>query len=505
MSDRVAKSIKNVKVGMLFYVLSLFLAFFSRRVFLDTLGAEFMGLTGTLQNILGFLNVAELGIGTSIVYFLYKPLERDDHDRISDIMSMLAYLYRMIGLTIGAAGVVVSLAFPFFSQLSSQHLPLVYFTFYSFLATSMAGYLINYRQLLVGANQRQYVVNAYFQGISIAQSLTQIVLAYYFQNLYLWVVVGLVFTVIGCIVFNRRIRREYPWLHIDLARGRRLLKEYPEVLRKTRQIFVQKIKNFILYRADQILVFLFGTLRTVAYFDNYMIIINKLTLLVNIVSDGMNAGVGNLVAEGNVANTLKVFWELTAIRFLIVGVVIFGLLLFVQPFMTFWLGSGFLLSDVIVWLLLLNLFIMLSRGVVEMYISAYGLFHDVWATWLELIVNLSVTILLAPRLGIVGILLGKIVSVVFIAVFWKPYLLFTCGIGQGVRVYWRGMLPFYTVFALFLVVAVVLKRIVAVHAASLLSFIAFGAALFLPLILLYAVALYCVAPGMRPLIARLRR
>lgn len=112
MSERVHRSVMNIKVGMLFYILSLFLAFFSRRVFLDCLGAEFIGLTGMLMNIMSFLSVAELGIGTSIVYFLYKPLQEDNHKKINEVMSMLAYLYRCIGFIIGGIGVIVSLFFP---------------------------------------------------------------------------------------------------------------------------------------------------------------------------------------------------------------------------------------------------------------------------------------------------------------------------------------------------------------------------------------------------------
>ena len=106
MSSRVHRSIMNMKVGMLFYFLSLFLAFYSRKIFLDCLGADFIGLTGALYNILSFLAVAELGIGTSITYFLYKPLQEDNHQKINDVMSMLAYLYRTIGLTIGAGGIL---------------------------------------------------------------------------------------------------------------------------------------------------------------------------------------------------------------------------------------------------------------------------------------------------------------------------------------------------------------------------------------------------------------
>ena len=229
MGERVQRSVMNMKVGILFYFLTLLLAFFSRRVFLNCLGAEFIGLTGMLYNILSYLSVAELGIGTSIVVFLYKPLQEDNHVKINEVMSMLAFLYRCIGFIIGGLGVLVSLFFPWWFDNVTIGLPLVYFAFYSFLASSMVGYVFNYRQLLVSANQKQYLVNAYFQTIGIVQSIIQILLAYYYKNLYLWVVVGFFFTIIGCIVFNYRIQQIYPWLKINLAEGRRNLQKYPEV------------------------------------------------------------------------------------------------------------------------------------------------------------------------------------------------------------------------------------------------------------------------------------
>ena len=69
MSGRVHKSVLNAEVNLIFYFLTLLLAFFSRKIFLDCLGAEFIGLTGTLGNILGYLNLAELGITACIGYF----------------------------------------------------------------------------------------------------------------------------------------------------------------------------------------------------------------------------------------------------------------------------------------------------------------------------------------------------------------------------------------------------------------------------------------------------
>lgn len=503
MGERVHRSVMNIKVGMFFYILSLFLAFFSRKVFLNCLGAEFIGLTGMLMNIMSFLSVAELGIGTSIVYFLYKPLQEDNHERINEIMSMLAFLYRCIGLIIGSCGILISLFFPWWFGHLGTGLPLVYFAFYSFLATTVSAYVFNYKQLLVSANQKQYLVNAYFQTIAIVQSLTQILLAYYYRNLWLWVVVGLVFTIIGIIVFNIRIRQLYPWLRINLKEGRENLKRYPEILKKTRQIFVQRIKDFILYKSDELLVGMFVSVVQVAFYGNYTIITSKLNFLVNVLSDGMNAGVGNLVAEGDAKNIMKVFWELTAVRFLISGAIVFSLLLFLQPFVTYWFGRQYRLSDLIVFLLVFNIFIYLSRGVVENYISAHGLYSDVWVAWTELALNICITLCLAPFYGIVGILLGKILSVFFIAVFWKPYFLFSRGLKQSVTVYWRGMAPYYLIFLLFLTATLFLRyMVVEVYVTSLPLLIGYAALLFPLLLAVYFLVLFYATRGMKYFVAR---
>ena len=113
MSGRVHKSVLNAEVNLIFYFLTLLLAFFSRKIFLDCLGAEFIGLTGTLGNILGYLNLAELGITACIGYFLFKPLQSNNRQEIQDILSLLGYLYNWIGCIILAGGALISLFFPF--------------------------------------------------------------------------------------------------------------------------------------------------------------------------------------------------------------------------------------------------------------------------------------------------------------------------------------------------------------------------------------------------------
>ena len=81
--SRTTKAILNAKYNLIFLIINIVIAFFSRKVFIDCLGTQFLGLSSTLQSLLGFLSLAELGIGTAIGVSLYKPLADDDKNSIN--------------------------------------------------------------------------------------------------------------------------------------------------------------------------------------------------------------------------------------------------------------------------------------------------------------------------------------------------------------------------------------------------------------------------------------
>ena len=282
-----------------------------------------------------------------------------------------------------------------------------------------------------------------------------------------------------------------------------MLRTYPEVLKKTRQIFTLKMKDFILYRSDEILVGAFVSVTKVAFYGNYTMIINKLIYVVNILGDGMSAAVGNLIAEGNKQHIKKVFWEMTATRFFIAGMVIYPLLLFFQPTISCWVGPQYLLPTLIAYLLIFNLFLRLQYNTVNMFIVASGLYDDVWTNWTELIINLTVTLALAPHYGIVGILLGKIISVFFFFVFWKPYFLFSRGFHESVWVYWHGMAPYFIVFFFFAAITYIIKWLVVDQIeASWPTLIGMGITIVPILLSLYFLTMFACTTGMKHFVAR---
>lgn len=447
MSGRVHKSILNAEVNLLFYFLSLFLTFFSRKIFLDNLGAEFIGLTGTLTNILGYLNLSELGISACIGYFLFKPIQTNNRQEIQEILSLLGYLYNWIGGIIFAGAFIVSLFFPLIFAHANLGLGIIYFAFYSFLGSSLIGYFINYRQILLSADQKNYLVAIYYQSANLIKLGLQIFLAYHFKNLYVWVAVEFLFGIIGCIILNWKINKEYPWLKVNKKEGKVLLNKYPGILKKTKQVFIHKIKDFMLVKSDELFIFLFVSLKMVAFYGNYMIVISKFISLFSAVTNSVGASVGNLVAEGEKKQMLKVFWEFTTIQHTIAAILSFALYNFIEPFIAHWLGAEYIMDQRILILLIIYIYITNSRNSVDSFNYAHGLYADVWAAWAELIINVTITIVCGLKWGIIGILLGKIASLLSIIVFWKPYYLFSSGFKEPVSIYWKGVIRNYAISA----------------------------------------------------------
>ena len=444
--SRVRKSLLNARVNLIFYFLTLALSFFSRKIFLDTLGADFVGLTGTLQNLLGFLNLAELGIGSAIGYVLYKPLFDHDETKINEIISVFGYLYRWIGKIILIAGCILACFLPLIFPNTEFDLGLIFFAYFSFLASSLIGYFANYKQTLLGADQKNYVVTAYFQTATIIKTIIQMALAYYTGNYYLWVIVELSFGIIYSFILNWKINQVYPWLKSEVSQGRILFKKYPEVMKYTKQLFVHKIGSFFQYQTAPFLIYAFVSLQTVTYYGNYMIIIDKIGLLLNNFLGGIGAGVGNLIAEGNQTKILRVFWELIAVRFFMVGSVVYAIYSMITSFITLWLGEKYLLSDFTLILILMIFFVNQIRNIIDHFLNGYGLFYDIWSPLAESAIYLICAIIGGYYIGLNGILLGNLISLLLIICIWKPFFLFTRGFYLSVRVYWINIFKYLLIW-----------------------------------------------------------
>ena len=504
--SRVKKTLLNARVNLIFYFITLALSFFSRKTFLDCLGAEFIGLTGSLGNLLGFLNLAESGVSAAIAVVLYAPLYEHNQQKIKEIVSVLGYLYHTIGKIILAGGVVLACFFPLIFPNAELGLPVIYFTFASFLGSSLIGYFINYKQVLLSADQRNYVVAAYSQSANVVKILLQMVLAYYTGNYIIWVLVEFSFGILYSFILNWKIKQVYPWLETEIKKGKTLCHKYPDVLRNTKQLFIHKIGSVAYSQVTPFLVYAFASLQAVAYYGNYTLITSKLwSLLFNFLG-GTNASVGNLIAEGDKDKILKVYWELMSVRFLFVSVIVFAMYYLLPPFIALWLGEEYVMSNALLILVLITFTLGTIRGVTDEFLQGYGLFSDIWAPFVEAIILILVAIVGGSLWGLEGTLLGSIVSSIIIIYIWKPYFLFKKGLNMSVWQYWKVLIRYIFAFGSSLYIATILLECISIRLAfytNWIDWILYAIILVILFTPIVAISLFLTTQGTRNLCYRL--
>ncbi|MEP5254132.1 MAG: hypothetical protein ABJQ39_03655 [Winogradskyella arenosi] len=437
--SRVAFTLKNAWIALVFQVLYIIIQFFSRTIFLENLGDEFIGTVETLKSILQFLNLSELGIGTAVGFALYKPLFDKNRDKINEIIGYLGFLYKRIGLFIFSVSLLLIAFFPLVFKNTTIELPIIIFLFIALLVSNLLSYFFAYYMFLFHADQKGYINTTIGQSVFILRLFLQCVVLLYLNDIILWIALELLTPFIYIYILRKKVRQTYPWLIFNLKITKVIRQNQKGLLRKIKQISFHKLGSFVSNSTDNIIIFSLVSPAMVAFVGNYQMIMNNINLLVSKLFEGTDAGVGNLVAENNKNNMLKVFWEFMALRFFIAGCSTVLLYTGFNDLITIWLGEKYLLSNTILMVLILIFFMLQIRQPVDSFKQAYGLYDDIWSPVIQSLINLTLSIIFVIKYGVLGVFLGTLISQFIIVMLWRPYYVFKYGFKINHFMYWKGI------------------------------------------------------------------
>ena len=153
--SRLKNSAKNILGSFGNNFVASLLGLISRTVFIYTLGADYLGLSGLLSNVLGFLAIGELGIATAIGFSLYKPLAEKDYKSISTLMSVYRKAYSVIGVIVLLAGIILFQFLDFFVPVEQQPDGTT-FAYFAFLINTVIGYFLSYKTTLISSDNQAF-------------------------------------------------------------------------------------------------------------------------------------------------------------------------------------------------------------------------------------------------------------------------------------------------------------------------------------------------------------
>lgn len=446
MKSRTHYSVLNSTVSFFIYLLRLIVAFFVRTFFIKYLGVEYLGLNGLFTNILSFLSLAELGIGTTIVYELYRPLAQKNNEEIRAFMRLYKKAYTIIGIVIGVVGVTI---IPFLPTIVGHNdIPNVNILYVLFLTNSVASYFFTYKRSLLNADQQNFktVINDFVFYVLL--SVVQVGLLIGTKSFVLYLVVQIVSTILSNLSISFLVDRQYPFLRYGSVAKLPKSKIHSLVKNVVGNLSSQ-IGSIVVLGSDNILISMFVGLSAVGLYSNYTLITNAAKSLIQQVTNSVTSSIGNLLASNNRERHYEVFKTYLFINTTFDYFCCVGMFALLNPFITIWIGKEYVLPNHTVMLICIYMGLLIYQNTVRNYSSAYGLFWEQRLKPLfEAVVNLAVSVLLLKvfHMGIDGVLYGTIASTLLVDAWYEPIVVFKYGMLRSARWYFLKTGLFYIKF-----------------------------------------------------------
>lgn len=403
--------------GFVLKIIQIIFPFALRTIFIKTLGIQYLGLNSLFTSVLQVINLAELGISSALVFTMYKPIATNDKDKICALMKLYKSYYQIIGFVVLFAGIFV---IPFLPKLISGEIPsninLVVVYLMNLVATVLSYWLFAHRYSLFVAHQRNDIINVTSIAVNLIVYAAQIVLLLIFHNYYIYLSVTILYQIIFNVLIAFLSKKFYP----DYSPvGSVPVDEKRQINKKIKDLFTAKLGGVVNKSVDSIVISSFLGLSVLAIYQNYFYIVSTLMAMFMIFFSACNSGIGNSLIISTEEENKKLFYNINFITFFALNFCCASLICLYQPFMTLWLGKEYLLDFGLVILFAVYLFAEEAPRTMVIFKDAGGIWkEDKFRPLICAGVNLILNLLLVNFIGLYGILISTIISLLFIDIPW---------------------------------------------------------------------------------------
>ncbi|MED4694904.1 lipopolysaccharide biosynthesis protein [Peribacillus frigoritolerans] len=433
---RVLNSLKNMSSAMVQNISTILISFVARAIFIKTLGTEYLGLNSLFASIISMLAVAELGIASAIIFNMYKPIVENKKETIKSLMVFYQTCYRVIACTVLIIGLCIM---PFLKLIieSNSIQENIYIIYILFLFEAVFSYLFSYKRSILYANQKNYIVNLMDLLYTIFMNTAQVIVLLFTGNYILYLIIKIASRLIENSIINLIVNRKYPYLKDKNVK--RLEKNIVnDIIQKVKGLFLHKIGSFIVIGTDNIIISKFLGLTTLGLYTNYIMIANIISTLFSQIMTGTTASIGNLLTENSPNKTFDIYKKLNLLNFWLFSFATISIYCIMEPFITIWIGSDYLLSKSILLVICLNFYVQGMRKVFSLFKEAAGIFYeDRYVPLIESLINLIISLILVNILGLAGVLVGTIISSMILFVYSYPKYVYKPLFRKTIYIYFK--------------------------------------------------------------------
>ena len=452
-------SIKNSVSSIVVNVITILIGFIAQKVFINILGSEYLGINGVFTNIISMLCLVEVGFGPAIIYNLYKPIHDHDIETVKSLLKFYQKIYIIIACIISIFSLVLMPFLSFFINDVSVNinLNLIYILF---VIDSVCSYLLAYKRSILYANQKNYIINIIHIIYIVLLNIIQIIILIYTKNYYLYLISKIVIGVLENIIIVLVVNKKYDFVKDSNVKplDKKIEKD---IFTKVKALIIHKIAGFVITGTDNIIISKFIGIIVVGLYSNYYLIIKALNVLFGQAITALTPSLGHLLVEKNYDKNYEVFKKVRFLNFWIVCITGTGLLLVMQPFITLWLGSGYLLGEVTLLALVLNHYSQLTRNSYMAFKEAAGIYYeDRRVPIIESITNIVASIILVKLIGLPGVFIGTFISSLVLWLYSYPKYVYKKLFNRSYMNYANETIKYFVLFIIISSITYIISKII---------------------------------------------
>lgn len=423
------------------------------------MGKEYLGLNGLFSNIISMLGIVEMGIGSAIIYNLYKPIAEKNYELVKELLNFYKNSYRVIALAIFAMGIVT---LPFLHNFIGEitvpiNISIVYILF---IIDIVMSYLLSYKRSILIVNQKNYYISIIHIIYLIGLNFLQLVGLFYTKNYYLYLILKIIFRIIENVIITIVANKKFAYIkQKELKKLDSNVRK--DIFKKVKGLLFHKIGGFIVLGTDNIIISRYLGITCVALYSNYSYIVSSLTNLITQMFSSIMGSVGNLLVVEDSEKNYQIFKNILYINFSISNFVAVSYFIIISPFITLWVGSDFLFPVSVSAVISLNLYLQLMRQSFLIFKDAKGIFHeDRYVPIIESLANLIISIILVKKIGIIGVLLGTMLSSLVLYMYSYPKYVYKTIFNKNYSVYFKDIFKYLIVTTIAFLVTFALSKVI---------------------------------------------
>lgn len=434
----------NVLASLASNIITIIIGLLAQALFIKIMGIEYLGLNGLFTNIISMLGIIELGIGSAIIYNLYKPIADKDIETIKSLMKFYKKSYHIIGFVVLTLGLII---IPFLPLIIDDvtvnvNIPLIYILF---LLEIVFSYFLSYKRSILYANQKNYIINLIHIGYTVLLNVGQLLVLFFTKNYYLYLIIKIVVRIIENLVITYIANKKYDYLREPSKPLDKKIER--DIIKKVKALFFHKIASFVVAGTDNIIIAKFLGIMWVGLYSNYYLVINAVQTLFIQALVALTPSVGNLLVTEPKDVQFNTFKKVRFMNFWVACFSAIAVLIIMRSFISIWIGEEYLLTKLVLIVLVFNLFQKLMRSTYQTFKEAAGIYHeDRYVPIVESIINIVVSIIGVKLVGLAGVFIGTIVSGFVLWFYSYPKYIYKKLFGRNIKAYLKETLGYILLF-----------------------------------------------------------